>query len=156
MIEEVFGLAREINSEVDSDDVQELLDFHNQELTIEIEMYERCSDKWTEETSFTQQLDSGSPRQTSRREDHHIIRHARVEPTASLAAVQTQTAPLHYGPLCLSKPSQGARLKASGVSVPITRAADDTHPSTPPSGVVSHTTGLDSDGIEPGHLQRRI
>ncbi|XP_023218164.1 uncharacterized protein LOC111620476 [Centruroides sculpturatus] len=35
VIEEVVDLARQINLEVDSDDVQELLDSHNQELTID-------------------------------------------------------------------------------------------------------------------------
>ncbi|GFW51173.1 transposable element Tcb2 transposase [Trichonephila clavipes] len=36
---------------------------------------------------------TGRPRQTSRREDHHIIRNARVQPTASSAAIQAQVAP---------------------------------------------------------------
>ncbi|GFU71036.1 transposable element Tcb2 transposase [Trichonephila clavipes] len=40
-------------------------------------------------------------RQTSRREDRHIIRDARVEPTASLAAVRTQAASSLKRPLCL-------------------------------------------------------
>ncbi|GFX93668.1 hypothetical protein TNCV_1588451 [Trichonephila clavipes] len=42
-IEEVVDLARQINSEVDSDDVQELLDSHYQELTMDklIEMHEQ-------------------------------------------------------------------------------------------------------------------
>ncbi|GFW69671.1 transposable element Tcb2 transposase [Trichonephila clavipes] len=34
--------------------------------------------------------DSGRPRQTSHREDHHIVRNARVQPTASSAAIQAQ------------------------------------------------------------------
>ncbi|PRD28354.1 UNVERIFIED_CONTAM: hypothetical protein NCL1_32619 [Trichonephila clavipes] len=34
-----------------------------------------------------------SPRQTSRREDHHIVRNARVQPSASSAAIQAQVAP---------------------------------------------------------------
>ncbi|GFX66114.1 uncharacterized protein TNCV_4102541 [Trichonephila clavipes] len=34
MIQEVSDLARQINSEVDSDDVQELMDHHNLKLTI--------------------------------------------------------------------------------------------------------------------------
>ncbi|GFW56947.1 hypothetical protein TNCV_161751 [Trichonephila clavipes] len=43
MIEEVVDLFRKINLEVDSDDVQELLDSHYQELTINelIEMHEQ-------------------------------------------------------------------------------------------------------------------
>ncbi|GFV62277.1 hypothetical protein TNCV_985411 [Trichonephila clavipes] len=32
---EVVNLARQINSEVDSDDIQELLDYRNDELTID-------------------------------------------------------------------------------------------------------------------------
>ncbi|GFT29752.1 transposable element Tcb2 transposase [Trichonephila clavipes] len=40
--------------------------------------------------SFTRRSGSGRPRQTSRREDSHIVRNARVQPTASSAAIQTQ------------------------------------------------------------------
>ncbi|PRD31177.1 UNVERIFIED_CONTAM: hypothetical protein NCL1_24147 [Trichonephila clavipes] len=44
--------------------------------------------------SFTQRPGSGRPRQTSRREDHHIVRNARVQPTALSAAIQqAQVAP---------------------------------------------------------------
>ncbi|GFW25668.1 hypothetical protein TNCV_1309291 [Trichonephila clavipes] len=45
-IEEVVNLLRQINLEVDSDDVQELLDCPNQELTIDelIEMHEQEQD----------------------------------------------------------------------------------------------------------------
>ncbi|GFX03831.1 transposable element Tcb2 transposase [Trichonephila clavipes] len=39
----------------------------------------RCWDQWTEETSFTDQPSPGRPRQTSVREDHHIIRHAMLD-----------------------------------------------------------------------------
>ncbi|GFS72524.1 hypothetical protein TNCV_2116551 [Trichonephila clavipes] len=41
-IEEAADLARQINLEADSDDVQKLLDSHNQELTVDelIEMHE--------------------------------------------------------------------------------------------------------------------
>ncbi|GFT16418.1 transposable element Tcb2 transposase [Trichonephila clavipes] len=52
-----------------------------------------CWDHGTKETSFTRRPGSERPRQTNRREDHHIIRHARFEPPASLAAVLTQAAP---------------------------------------------------------------
>ncbi|GFT88481.1 hypothetical protein TNCV_262691 [Trichonephila clavipes] len=45
LIEEVIDVARQINLEVDRDDIKELLDSHNQELTIElIEMYEQEQD----------------------------------------------------------------------------------------------------------------
>ncbi|GFX62478.1 transposable element Tcb2 transposase [Trichonephila clavipes] len=43
--------------------------------------------------SFTRRPGSGRPRQTSRRKDHHIVRNARVQPTASSAAIQAQVAP---------------------------------------------------------------
>ncbi|GFW17763.1 HTH_Tnp_Tc3_2 domain-containing protein [Trichonephila clavipes] len=42
--------------------------------------------------SFTPRPYSGRHRRISRREDRHIIRHARVELTASLAAVRTLAA----------------------------------------------------------------
>ncbi|GFU66748.1 transposable element Tcb2 transposase [Trichonephila clavipes] len=48
----------------------------------------RCWDQWIREMSFTRRQGSGRPRQTSRREDHHIVRNARVQPTASWAAIQ--------------------------------------------------------------------
>ncbi|GFT50621.1 hypothetical protein TNCV_552061 [Trichonephila clavipes] len=40
--------------------------------------------------SFTRRPVSGSPRYTSHREDLHIARNVRVQPTASLAAFQAQ------------------------------------------------------------------
>ncbi|GFX21216.1 HTH_Tnp_Tc3_2 domain-containing protein [Trichonephila clavipes] len=43
--------------------------------------------------SFTRRPDSECPRQTSRREDHHIVRNASVQPTASSAAIQAQVVP---------------------------------------------------------------
>ncbi|GFX50725.1 hypothetical protein TNCV_2723111 [Trichonephila clavipes] len=45
VIEDVVDLARQINSEMDSDDVQELLDSYNQGLTVDelIEMHESVS-----------------------------------------------------------------------------------------------------------------
>ncbi|PRD34187.1 UNVERIFIED_CONTAM: Transposable element Tcb2 transposase [Trichonephila clavipes] len=43
--------------------------------------------------SFTRRPGSGRPRQTSHREDRHIVRNARVQPTASSAALQAQVAP---------------------------------------------------------------
>ncbi|GFV34577.1 hypothetical protein TNCV_1448831 [Trichonephila clavipes] len=43
LIEEVADLSKQINLEVDSDEVQELMDSHNQELTIDelIKMHEQ-------------------------------------------------------------------------------------------------------------------
>ncbi|GFT92780.1 uncharacterized protein TNCV_739671 [Trichonephila clavipes] len=53
VIEEVVDLARQINLEVDSDDIQELLDSHNQKLTVDelIEMHK-------EEQKDTEKLES--------------------------------------------------------------------------------------------------
>ncbi|PRD32142.1 UNVERIFIED_CONTAM: hypothetical protein NCL1_21388 [Trichonephila clavipes] len=45
----------------------------------------RCCDQWNREMSLTRRPGSGRPRQSSRREDRHIVRNARVQPTASLA-----------------------------------------------------------------------
>ncbi|GFU55655.1 transposable element Tcb2 transposase [Trichonephila clavipes] len=73
----------------------------------------RCWDQWTEETAFTRRPGSARYRQTSRREDRHIKRHAFVEPTASLAAVQTLAALL---------------LRASVSSRTIARHLDERHP----------------------------
>ncbi|GFV44209.1 HTH_Tnp_Tc3_2 domain-containing protein [Trichonephila clavipes] len=42
---------------------------------------------------FTRRPSSGYTRETNRREDHHIVRNARVQSTASLAAIQTQVEP---------------------------------------------------------------
>ncbi|GFT71340.1 transposable element Tcb2 transposase [Trichonephila clavipes] len=42
---------------------------------------------------WIRKIDSGRPRQASCREDHQIIKNARVQPTASWAAIQTQIAP---------------------------------------------------------------
>ncbi|GFW48427.1 transposable element Tcb2 transposase [Trichonephila clavipes] len=44
-------------------------------------------------TSFSVEHKTGRPRQTNRREDRHIVRNARVQPTASSAAIQAQIAP---------------------------------------------------------------
>ncbi|GFX14370.1 transposable element Tcb2 transposase [Trichonephila clavipes] len=53
----------------------------------------RCWDQWIREMSFTRRLGSGRPQQTRRREDRHIVRNARVQPTASLVAIQAKVAP---------------------------------------------------------------
>ncbi|GFT24374.1 HTH_Tnp_Tc3_2 domain-containing protein [Trichonephila clavipes] len=47
----------------------------------------RCWDQWIGEMSFTRRPGSVCPRQTSRRENRHIVRNARVLPTASMAAL---------------------------------------------------------------------
>ncbi|GFT38154.1 transposable element Tcb2 transposase [Trichonephila clavipes] len=53
----------------------------------------KCWDQWIREMLFTPRPGSGRPRLISRREDHHIVRNARVQPTASSAAIQAQVAP---------------------------------------------------------------
>ncbi|GFV66041.1 transposable element Tcb2 transposase [Trichonephila clavipes] len=53
----------------------------------------RCWDQWIREMSFTRRPGSGSPRQTKHREDRHIVRNARVQPTASSAGIQAKVTP---------------------------------------------------------------
>ncbi|PRD32090.1 UNVERIFIED_CONTAM: hypothetical protein NCL1_21528 [Trichonephila clavipes] len=60
----------------------------------------RCWDQWIREMSFTRKPGPERPRQTSHREDRHIVRNARVRPNASSAAIQAQVAPS----LCLLEP----------------------------------------------------
>ncbi|GFT10069.1 transposable element Tcb2 transposase [Trichonephila clavipes] len=48
----------------------------------------RCSDRLIREMPFTRRPGSGCSRQTSRREDCHIVRNARVQLSASSAAIQ--------------------------------------------------------------------
>ncbi|GFV95377.1 transposable element Tcb2 transposase [Trichonephila clavipes] len=52
----------------------------------------RCWDQWIRGMSFTRRSGSGCSRQTSRREDHHIVRNARVQTTYSSEAIQAQVA----------------------------------------------------------------
>ncbi|GFY15285.1 transposable element Tcb2 transposase [Trichonephila clavipes] len=49
--------------------------------------------------SFTRRPGSGRPQKTSRREDRHIVRNTRVQPTASSAAIQAQVAPSLEAPV---------------------------------------------------------
>ncbi|GFT84932.1 transposable element Tcb2 transposase [Trichonephila clavipes] len=53
----------------------------------------RCWVQWIREMSFTRRPGLGHPGLTIRREDLYIERNARVQPTASSAAIQTQLAP---------------------------------------------------------------
>ncbi|GFW58575.1 transposable element Tcb2 transposase [Trichonephila clavipes] len=53
----------------------------------------RCWDQWIREISFTRRPGSEHPRQTSRREESHVARNTRVQPTVSSAAIQAQVAP---------------------------------------------------------------
>ncbi|GFY24845.1 transposable element Tcb2 transposase [Trichonephila clavipes] len=50
----------------------------------------RCWDQWIREMLFTRRPGSGLPQQISLREDCHIIRNARVQPTVSTVALQAQ------------------------------------------------------------------
>ncbi|GFY36478.1 transposable element Tcb2 transposase [Trichonephila clavipes] len=59
----------------------------------------RYWDQWIQEVSFTRRPGSGRTQQTSRREDHHIVRNARAQPIASSAAIQAQVAPSLVGPV---------------------------------------------------------
>ncbi|GFX27093.1 HTH_Tnp_Tc3_2 domain-containing protein [Trichonephila clavipes] len=46
-----------------------------------------CWDQWIPDTLFIRRPVSGRPRLTSFREDHHIVRNARVQPIASSAII---------------------------------------------------------------------
>ncbi|GFX65703.1 transposable element Tcb2 transposase [Trichonephila clavipes] len=66
--------------------------------------------------SFTRRLGSEHPRQTNRREDRYIVRNARVQPTASSAAIQALVAPSLKAPvssrtirMCLTEGHLGSR-----------------------------------------------
>ncbi|GFU55565.1 transposable element Tcb2 transposase [Trichonephila clavipes] len=48
----------------------------------------RCWVQWIREMSFTRRRGSERPRQISLREDRHIVRNGRVQPTASSAAIK--------------------------------------------------------------------
>ncbi|GFV79079.1 transposable element Tcb2 transposase [Trichonephila clavipes] len=94
--------------------------------------------------SFTRRPGSGRPRQTSHRENRHIVIKARVQPNVSSTAIQAQVVP---------------SLKATASSRTIWRllakghlrqlSALDAQPSTPPFGVVPRTKKLDCSGMEP-------
>ncbi|GFT94681.1 transposable element Tcb2 transposase [Trichonephila clavipes] len=59
----------------------------------------RFWEQWVQEMTFKRRPDSGRLRQTSHREDHHIVRYARILPTASSVAIQAQVAPSLGTPL---------------------------------------------------------
>ncbi|GFW70002.1 HTH_Tnp_Tc3_2 domain-containing protein [Trichonephila clavipes] len=93
--------------------------------------------------SFTRRPGSGCPRQTNRREDRYFVRNVRVQPTTSSAVIQAQVAP------SLGVPVSSRTIRRTfGTAAPITCAALDVHPSTPPFGVVPRTRKLDCSGIQ--------
>ncbi|GFW66723.1 transposable element Tcb2 transposase [Trichonephila clavipes] len=53
----------------------------------------RCWDQGIREMSFTRRPGSGHLRQTSHREDRHMVRNACVQPNASSTAILAQVAP---------------------------------------------------------------
>ncbi|GFY22289.1 transposable element Tcb2 transposase [Trichonephila clavipes] len=59
----------------------------------------RCWDQWILEMSSTRRPSSGRPRQTSSREESHVVRNPRVQPIASSAAIQAQVAPSIVAPV---------------------------------------------------------
>ncbi|GFU85356.1 hypothetical protein TNCV_2386611 [Trichonephila clavipes] len=63
---------------------------------------------------------------------------------------------LHYGHLCLPKLSQTALLNDIWYRGAYYVCCQCHPPLIPPFGMVSSTTGLDCNGIEPDRLQRRI
>ncbi|GFV74236.1 transposable element Tcb2 transposase [Trichonephila clavipes] len=65
--------------------------------------------------SFTRRPGSGLPRQTSRREDRHIGRNARVQPTTSSAATQAHVAPSLGAPMSSSTIRSGATHEETGL-----------------------------------------
>ncbi|GFT10084.1 transposable element Tcb2 transposase [Trichonephila clavipes] len=100
----------------------------------------RCSDRLIREMLFTRRPGSGCPRQTNRREDHHIVKNARVQPIASSATIKAQVAPSLGAPVspriirrCLAEGHLGSL-------APITCATLNAHSSTPPFGRC-HTRG---------------
>ncbi|GFT23157.1 uncharacterized protein TNCV_1858771 [Trichonephila clavipes] len=93
--------------------------------------------------SFTRRPGSGCPCQTIRREDRHIVRKTRVQPTASSATITAHVAPL----LGASMSSRTIRTHPSeghfGIPAPITCADID---ASFWSGASHEETGLQRNG----------
>ncbi|GFT67500.1 transposable element Tcb2 transposase [Trichonephila clavipes] len=112
----------------------------------------RCCHQWIRDMSFTRRPGSRRPRQTSCQEDSHTVRNARVQPTASAAAIQAQVVPSLEIPVssrtirrCLAERYLGSRC-------PLRVQQLDADPSTTSFGVVPRTRKLDCRGMEPGRL----
>ncbi|GFU56304.1 transposable element Tcb2 transposase [Trichonephila clavipes] len=76
----------------------------------------RCWNQWIRKMLFTRRPGSGRPRLTSRQENRHVVRNARVQPTASSAAIQAQVVPSLGAPVssrtmrrCLGEGYSGSR-----------------------------------------------
>ncbi|GFY03651.1 transposable element Tcb2 transposase [Trichonephila clavipes] len=74
--------------------------------------------------SLTRRPGSGRPRQTSCREDRHIVRNARVQPTTSLTVIQVQLEPSLGAPVpsrtigrCLAKGHLASRCPLRVLSI---------------------------------------
>ncbi|GFX66933.1 HTH_Tnp_Tc3_2 domain-containing protein [Trichonephila clavipes] len=96
---------------------------------------------------------SGSARQTSRREDRHIVRNARVQTTDSSTAIQAQVAPSLGVPMSSRTIRRRLAEGTFAIAAPIACAALDAHSSTPPFGVVPRTRKLDCSGMESDHFK---
>ncbi|GFV39015.1 transposable element Tcb2 transposase [Trichonephila clavipes] len=104
-------------------------------------------DQWIQEMSFTRRPGSGCPRQTSRQEDRHIVRNARVQPTASSVTIQGQVAPSLGAPVSYRTIQRWLAEGHLG-SWHTLRVL----PLMPPFGVALRTRKLDCCGMEPGRL----
>ncbi|GFV67921.1 uncharacterized protein TNCV_664831 [Trichonephila clavipes] len=76
----------------------------------QLSQFERRRIIGIKEAGWSARPGSGLLRQTSRQNDSHIARNARVQPNASSVAIQAQVAPL-LGALCLLEPYEGTWLK---------------------------------------------
>ncbi|GFW27065.1 HTH_Tnp_Tc3_2 domain-containing protein [Trichonephila clavipes] len=96
---------------------------------------------------FTRRPSSRCPRQTRRREDHLIVRNARVQPIASSAAIQAQVVPSVGTPVSSRTIQRHLAEGHLGSRRPLRVL-----PLTPPFGVVPRTRKLDCSGMEPSSL----
>ncbi|GFV35240.1 HTH_Tnp_Tc3_2 domain-containing protein [Trichonephila clavipes] len=102
--------------------------------------------------AFTRRPGLKHPRQTSRREYRHIMRNARVQPTASSVAIQAQVAPslgAHVSSRTIRRRLTEGHL---GSWRPLRALPLTPTPSTPPFEGVPRTRKLDCSGMEPGRL----
>ncbi|GFX54893.1 transposable element Tcb2 transposase [Trichonephila clavipes] len=79
----------------------------------------RCWNQWIRAMSFTRRKGSGCPQKYSHREDSHIVRNARVQPTALCAAIQAQVAPSLGAPMSSRTIRRGLAEVHSGLRLPL-------------------------------------